>query len=1555
MQKERSMKGKWKKGIKRLLLAGIIVVGAVLLAIATLYVPAVQDFAVKEASRRLSAATGLDIHIDRLRLSFPLNLHVQNVLVTDAAHDTLLLFTRLEAAIQPLPLLKYEIVPADDIRLENARFDTGTLIEGMAIRGDLDRLILNVNHIRLPDETLHLDSLLLEGADVTLRIDSTLPPDDEPEVPVNWQFFLDRIHLRHIAFHCRMPSDSIRADSFFEDVMIADGNLDLGAQRYAVLQCLVSGASAGFDRDGTPAGKGFDPSHVALSDLNVGADSLLYFGRTMHVNIRHFSVREQSGLEIMSMDGSLQSDSTTLSVPRWSLRTRGSTLSAQLSLPWQALSANPQDNLRALLTASLDRRDISILAGNAFDAPGQRWPDTLILCRTTLEGNMERLNISKLYSELPGVFKVEAAGVIEKMSDPAARSGNMHLTVSTYDANVFRALTQNVYDGKFRLPDNMQLEMKTALNRGEYRLEMSLAEQQGKVRLDGRYHAAHQTYSVAMKIDSLEPVHFLPYDSVTWLAASLHAEGMGTNPFAASTWTQFDGELPEIRYKDAVLTGLSFDGSLKDNHMQAALRSAHPYAQADVSLDGSLREKDISGILIVNVDSLDLYGLQLAEQPFSHSFQIFSEFETDLAKRHRFDITLGNWEMLMRRRRMNPKTLTLHVDSREDRSLVSFHVGDLSVMLQGNTDLGTLAEDFSVLSADAVHQFETDTTLDLSRLRPLFPAMTLNVEAQRDNPVYNYLQENSIFFDRFALDASLSPENGLQMDASLYNIIRDTTKIDTVRLQIRQDSTALQYTGEVVKNKFRNQEPYRASLTGKLQDNMADAEVTYRNRLNETGLHAGISARKMSSGVKLQLFPERPVIAYLPFRVNADNYIHIKTLSDISANLRLEGENDASVWLHSQEENGAMQELSLEVNQINLKQISESTGNLPLMQGIANFSMRYVPMSDTYMLVADAGVDNLIYQDSRIGELLLNGVYLPVEGGKHRVDMHFFHDRDELSRFSLLYQPSRQAGGRIDGVWDINGFPLSMLNPVLGSNTMRLNGALHGNAQISGTDEAPVINGFMQLDTAAAYITAAGTQVRFDGQKVNIEDSKILFNKYNLFTSGNNPFIIDGSVDISNPGKSEADLTLTARDMQLLNVPKNSESIVYGRLSVDLNSTVKGPLNTLKMRGDLHMLGSTNMSYIMKESPLATSDRMADLVTFSYFRDTIPRSTWLLENRMPREFASVSGLDMLLTVRIDPAVKLKVDLDETGNDRVEMKGGGDLSLQYTPHGEMLLNGRYTFSGGLIKYNMPIISNKTLNIKENSYVEWTGDLFDPYLSLKATERIRSSVSTDGQRSHIVNFEAGIALRQRIEDLSLQFTLDALDDVAVQNQLVAMGTEERSKQAVSLLLTGMYLAGDGADRTKLDMNSALNTFLQSEINHITGSLLKDVDFNFGMERFDDASGFGQRTDYSFRFSKRFYNDRFNIILGGQVSTGDALDDNSSMFINDASIEYRLDTEGSRYAKLFYNRQYDSLLEGEISKYGLGVVFRRKMRRLGDLFVFRRKKIETVTENEVHENGK
>ena len=266
-----------------------------------------------------------------------------------------------------------------------------------------------------------------------------------------------------------------------------------------------------------------------------------------------------------------------------------------------------------------------------------------------------------------------------------------------------------------------------------------------------------------------------------------------------------------------------------------------------------------------------------------------------------------------------------------------------------------------------------------------------------------------------------------------------------------------------------------------------------------------------------------------------------------------------------------------------------------------------------------------------------------------------------------------------------------------------------------------------------------------------------------------------------------------------------------------------------------------------------------------------------------------------------------------------------------------MSGRYTVLSGEMKYSLPVIPLKTFSIKSGSFVEFNGDVLNPTLNLAAVERLKASV-TENNTPRTVTFDVGLSITRTLKNMGLEFTLEAPEDMEVQNQLAAMSVEQRGRLAVTMLATGMYLADSNLGG--FSTQDALNSFLQSEISNIAGNALKTIDLSVGMDNETNADG-STRTDYSFKFAKRFWNNRVSVIVGGKVSTGEDVENTGQTLIDNVSLEYRLDKSATRYVTLFYDKGYESLLEGEITEMGAGLVLRRKTNRLGELFIFNRKK--------------
>ena len=404
-------------------------------------------------------------------------------------------------------------------------------------------------------------------------------------------------------------------------------------------------------------------------------------------------------------------------------------------------------------------------------------------------------------------------------------------------------------------------------------------------------------------------------------------------------------------------------------------------------------------------------------------------------------------------------------------------------------------------------------------------------------------------------------------------------------------------------------------------------------------------------------------------------------------------------------------------------------------------------------------------------------------------------------------------------------------------------------------------------------------------------------------------------------------MRMNARNFLLIDSKESRRSEAFGRAYVNFNALASGPLSALKVRGKLDALGSSDITYIMRDTPLSTDNRLDDLVKFTDFNDskeeTIVRPT-------------IEGLYVDLGIDIDQGARVFCALNAIKSNYVDITGGGE--LRFVMRGdEMRMTGRYTIADGEMKYSLPVIPLQTFTIDPGSYVEFSGDVMNPKLNITANETIRANVNEEGN-NRIVQFRTGVVLTKTLNDMGLEFIIDAPEDMAIHSNLQTMSKEERGKIAVTMLTTGMYFSS--GNTSAMSMNSAFNSFLQSEINSITGNALRTLDLSIGLDNITDEAG-QLHTDYSFKFAKRFWNNRVRLVVGGKVSSGTS--QTQSLFDN-LALEYRLSQRSNTNLKLFYERQVYDYLEGYIGQYGIGIVWKRKLERMNELFdIFRKRKKE------------
>lgn len=1477
-----------------------------------LYVPPVQNLIRREVTAYASKATGMQIQVERIDLRFPLNLLVRGVEVIQQP-DTLLSLESLNVRVQAWPLLKGK-VEVDEVTLNRVAFNSANLIDGMEIKGVLGRFFLQSHGVDLSNETAVINATELSDTHVQMLMNdtTTTPKDTTASAPVNWKVDLHQLKLKNVSFSMQLPADSMRMAAHIGEATIDDAQADLKNQFYGLKQFLLSGTSASYDTGAAKPVEGFDASHIAVRDVSIGLDSLLYKGRDMKAVIREFTMNERSGLSVTSLTGRAFSNDSIISVPGLKLQTPHSEIDLSAHTYWELVNIPTTGRLSANLNAYIGKEDVMLFTGGLPDSFKEAYPFRPLVIRAGTDGNLKEMQISRFTADLPGAFSLEGGGILENLADSITRSGTIGLKMKTQNLNFLTGLSGEVPNGTLVIPDSMNLVAQVDIKGPEYKANLHLKEGQGAMNVNAALNTATEVYKADLKIDNLQLHHFLPKDSIYELSLSAAADGRGLDVMSYRSYAKLDLALDRLHYAQYHLSNVHLTGALKGALVTANLTSDNELLKMTTDAEYNLAHSYPDGKVTVDVIRLDLHELGLMPEPMKR-----------------------------------PLAFNLSAEARQNRVFTHFISGDMKLNLSARSGVNPLISQ-STRFVDVLMKQIDEKELNHAELRKALPAAVLSFSAGKENPLAYFLATKNISYHDASMKFGMAPDWGINGKAAVHALKVDTLQLDTVFFTVKQDTTLMKLRAGVINGPKNPQFSFSTTLTGEIRDRDAELLVDYKNGKGETGVLLGVNARPLfegqgkGNGIAFTLIPEKPIVAFQQFHFNENhNWIYLHKNMRVYANVDMWDEEGMGFRVHSmQGDTVSLQNIDVEIRRIRLQEITSVLPYFPEVTGLFSLEAHYIQTEKDLQLSAEASIDELTYERQRIGDIALGATWLPGEQGKQYLNAYLNHDQVEVLVADGKLLPTRTGKDSLEVNTTLEHFPLRVANAFIPDQMVTLSGDMDGNLNITGSTEQPLINGELVLDSVAVFSSQYGARFVFDNRPVQIKNNRLLFDKFAIYTTSKNPFTIDGYVDFRDMSRPMANLNMLAQNYTLLDAKRTRESLVYGKVFADFRATVKGPLDGLNMRGNVSLLGNTDVSYVLTDSPLTVQDRLGSLVTFTSFSDT----TTVVRQEVPT--VSLGGLDMVMMVHIDPSVRVKVDLDASNDNRIELEGGGDLSMKYTPQGDLTLTGRYTLSGGLMKYALPVIVAKEFAIDNGSYVEWTGNPMDPMLNFKATDRTRASVS-EGENggSRMVNFDVSVVVKNRLDNLSFAFDVSAPEDATVQNELTAMGAEERGKQALYIMVMKTYLGtgpigGGGGGLGKLNMGSALTSVLSSQINSLMGNL-KNASLSVGVEDHDDSETGSKRTDYSFRYSQRLFNNRFQIVIGGKVSQGENATNDAESFIDNISLEYRLDRTGTRYIRLFYDKNYESVLEGEITETGVGIVLRKKLDKLSELFIFKKKK--------------
>lgn len=166
----------------------------------------------------LQSLLKMSVSVERVRLSFPLDLSVQGLLATqpnDSLHnniDTIAAADELIVGVKLMPLFAGN-VEVTDLDFRRVDINTAQLVPSARVKGGVGRLKVEPSKVALTKETVDLGPVLLTDANLDIALSDTVP-EDTTKTENNWQIALhplvgeafsrqDTHARRHPCYRCR--------------------------------------------------------------------------------------------------------------------------------------------------------------------------------------------------------------------------------------------------------------------------------------------------------------------------------------------------------------------------------------------------------------------------------------------------------------------------------------------------------------------------------------------------------------------------------------------------------------------------------------------------------------------------------------------------------------------------------------------------------------------------------------------------------------------------------------------------------------------------------------------------------------------------------------------------------------------------------------------------------------------------------------------------------------------------------------------------------------------------------------------------------------------------------------------------------------------------------------------------------------------------------------------------------------------------------------------------------------------------------------------------------
>lgn len=1060
-------------------------------------------------------------------------------------------------------------------------------------------------------------------------------------------------------------------------------------------------------------------------------------------------------------------------------------------------------------------------------------------------------------------------------------------------------------------------------------IDLKINSESGQIEASGKYDIYNAKSILQASFTNILLSELLSNSYPDSLTGAIQLEGkmVSGNMPEGEVFVQIDS----IHFKNKTTRNISVNTVAFNNEVEITLQADDNNLNLD--LEGQLtwnKKKAYSGTLKGSFD-IDLYGLNLIEEPFTGKGNIESNFD------------------------YSPKVIN-----------TSIGLNNLTVSNKNNTatikkTIFNLNKNDSIIISDLNSDFLSahfNSRASFTDFKNAFDSTQLKTAIILDSA--NFINLNAITnLDYFNLDATVR-------DNSVFSLFYpdSTLNFSDIKIQINKTEKDSITAGTVSTtwisyNKLKSFNPF---MVAGLKHNQLTFEIKTDSIVSDQAkfgkfelgidiLPSNITANLLVSNEADSMMHMIAVAAerkneLVIFKSTTPDWILNKNPYTLSSMEFLTWDKStktftASLGMHSSEKHielaGKSSEMiELDVKNIELKDflISEIIGFIP--DGNLNANIKYSSkVNDKLELALE--MHQMKWDSINFDLLTANGHLIADSAGIIDSKLTINAD-DSLSIRVEISEINSKNDFQLKSKF--NNFQFKLLDPFLSDITSNLHGTSNGEITFGNTKGKMTLNGEVRFNNFGLKIVPLETWLTIPDNKIKISENQFLFNNFTVIDSLKRPLTVNGKINFATREDIWVDLKVKADKMRLMNTSGSNNTPFYGSIIINSGLTIGGSIYSPTIIGDVEFESGTNLTYQLIQD-LSVKGSQTD-VTFATITDSL-QIIYPDSGKVTR----ITKMPMIETsIRINPKSIFNVKINDLYNVDITIAGDGLLNYNMLPNNTMSLNGVYEIKTGDCKLKVTGWPLKQFKITSGSSFNWSGSVENPTLDIEATTKVKGSyVNPIDNKSRVVDFIVSMKLKNQLSDLEIIFDIQSTDQY-ITSVLSSLSSDEMMRQAVNLLLFET-IEIPGFENSSNYLASQITSFWESQLNSLTSTTLNKTKLSFGIDTYDESSassGREEKTSFTYEMERKFLNDRATVKISGKLNDyNEGAYQTNSLFEN-FIFEYALDSLNTKNIKLYQKRDYEDMLEGEVVKYGVGFLYRKNYKRLKDIWS-RKKKIKAV----------